>query len=87
MAGKNEHNPYGDEHPFDKVFDQIEQLMKVLDANKDKPPKEIPPFIEEELNDVEEVVKDADIGDTPRDGNKKPVFKIRRRRASRRRAK
>ncbi len=54
MAGKNDHNPYGDEHPFDKVFDQIEQLMKVLDANKDKPPKEIPPFIEDELKDVEE---------------------------------
>jgi len=38
-------------------------------------------------DDVEEVVKDADFGDDHEEGNKESVFRIRRRRTSRRKAK
>lgn len=40
-------------HPFEKVFTQIEDILKTLEANKDKPLTNLPSWIIDELNRID----------------------------------
>lgn len=53
MAKENERNPYGDKHPFEKVYDQIDELLKIIQEHRHKTPGTVPEWIYNELVQVE----------------------------------
>ncbi len=54
MEQKHEPLPfYGENHPIEKVFDQIEEILNKMEKNKGKPIQEMPMWIVEEFNRVE----------------------------------
>lgn len=46
-------NPYGEEHPFEKVFKQIEELLDQIENNKVKPIHDVPDWVFNELKEIE----------------------------------